>query len=656
VGMLIANLKSMWISFPAKRRLMVSMVAASFGLLMCFSQSKVIAEGLRAEDFGAYPGHEEPLYKGIETESLYITMRDGVKIAADVLLPKNLPSGTKVPAILKMTCYWRAAEFRPPMSWFQKPDEFERVFTSHGYALVLVDVRGTGASFGTRPYPWSKEEVSDGYDLADWIIAQPWSNGKVGAIGTSYSGTTAEFLATTNHPAVKAIVPRFADNDIYFDIAFPGGISFDWMMKNWGYYTHLLDNDIVPKDAGLMGRLFVRGVKPVDSDKGRRLLKQAVAEHAKNADVYRLATSATYRDDINSSAGITVDDFSPHHYITDIERSGVGVFSWGGWMDETMADAAIRRFLTYTNPQRTVIGPWNHGGEEHASPYLPARTPTDPDMRHQWLDCIKFFDYYLKGIDNGVMSQKVLIYYTMGEEKWKSTTVWPPAGSTSQRWYMASDNTLSQEAPAAETGADTYTVNFDATTGNQNRWHTQMGGDVIYPERSEQDRLLLTYTSPPLSDSLEITGHPVVTLHVTSTHEDGAFFVYLEDVDEQGKSTYITEGELRALHRKISDEPPPYKMLTPYHSFKRKDGAPLIPAEIATLTFGLHPTSVLIQKGHRLRIAIAGEDKDTFVRIPAEGTPTITVSRNKKFASCIDLPIIRSDKEKHIESVKGEQQ
>ncbi|GAB4337903.1 MAG: CocE/NonD family hydrolase [Candidatus Abyssubacteria bacterium] len=599
-----------------------------------------IGAGQESSSFGTYEG-AAPKYSGMSTQSLYVTMRDGVKIAVDVVLPKNLPEDAKIPAVMKMTCYWRAVDYRPPLSWFRRSGEFERVFTGHGYALVLVDVRGTGASFGARPYPLSREEVLDGSDLADWIIAQPWSNGKVGSIGTSYSGTTAELLAVNNHPAVKAVIPRFADHDLYFDIAYPGGILFDWMMKNWGHYTHLLDNNIVPSEAGLMGRLFVRGVKPVNGDTARRLLRQAVAEHADNGDVYELVTSATFRDDANALSGVTLDDLSTHTFRKDIERSNVGVFSWGGWMDETMADAAIRRFMTYSNPQRTVIGPWSHGGEHHASPYLSTDTPTDPSMERQWLECVKFFDYFLKDIDNGVMDEKVLFYYTMGEERWKTTTVWPPKGSVTQRWYLSAGNTLSSEPPSERSGADRYTVDFEATTGATNRWHTQMGGDVSYPDRAEQDRRLLTYTSEPLAEDTEITGHPVVTLYVASTHTDGAFFVYLEDVDENGRVTYVTEGQLRALHRKVSTDEPPYAMLVPYHSFKREDGAPLVPGETAELTFGMHPTSVLIRKGHRIRIAIAGHDKDTFARIPAEGNPVITIERNARFSSHIDLPIIQ---------------
>ena len=96
---------------------------------------------------------------------------------------------------------------------------------------------------------------------------------------------------------------------------------------------------------------------------------------------------------------------------------------------------------------------------------------------------------------------------------------------------------------------------------------------------------------------------------------------------------------MRAVHRQVSTETPPYKMLTPYHSFKKKDAMPLVPGEVTELTFGLLPTSVLIEKGHRLRIAIAGHDKDTFARIPAEGTPEISVQCNSVYASHVDLPM-----------------
>jgi len=256
---------------------------------------------------------------------------------------------------------------------------------------------------------------------------------------------------------------------------------------------------------------------------------------------------------------------------------------------------------------------------------------------YEWL---RFLDHYLKGVDTGLDSGKLLYYFTIGEGKWKSTNIWPIAETKSIRWYLNEGNLLSTDAPNSGTGEDAYKVNFDATTGEKNRWHTQVGGQVSYPDRSTEDQKLLTYTSAPFSTDTEITGYPMIDLFITSTAEDGAFFVYLEDIDEQGVVNYLTEGDLRALQRKVSAEPPPYRMAVPYHSFRKQDAMPLEPGKIAELKFGLQPTSVLIKKGHRLRIAIAGADKDTFARIPAGGTPAITVLRNKANPSSIELPVI----------------
>ena len=237
-----------------------------------------------------------------------------------------------------------------------------------------------------------------------------------------------------------------------------------------------------------------------------------------------------------------------------------------------------------------------------------------------------------------------MIYYTLGEERWKRTPVWPPQGTAMERWYLAAGHTLSRSLPADEPGTDTFAVDFQASTGDCNRWW-EMGPvfrqTVIYARRAEAARHLLTYTTPPLPEDVEIAGHPVVMLQVASTEPDCAFYVYLEDVDERGQVTYVTEGQLRAIHRKVSAEPPPYCLQVPYHSFKEADAQPLVPGEVAEITFGLLPTSVVIRKGHRLRLGIAGHDEGTFIRIPAAGTPVWTVARNRDYASYIDLPVVR---------------
>jgi putative CocE/NonD family hydrolase len=595
-------------------------------------------------EFGTSEIHRTPQYKGVTTQSLYIPMRDGVEIAIDVNLPKGLPAGEKVPSILIMARYWRSFQLRMtqpgkvPMGPRPAIADF---LTSYGYAVITVDARGTGASFGTWQYPFSPEEIADYGEVVAWTINQPWSNGVVGAIGHSYEGTTAELLTVAHPTAVKAVIPQEIEFDLYADIVFPGGILNEWFIKVWDDTNRALDYNKVPKEWGFTARLFVKGVRPVDADKERRRLQRAIAEHSNNTDVYQAVRNITYRDDPFGSYSATLDDMSVFNHKQGIERSGAAIFGWGSWLDAAYADTVIHRFINCGNPQRAVIGAWSHNLQTHGSPYVKPKSAPIPGLKAQWRESLRFFDYHLKGIYDEEISDRVMLYFTMGEEKWHATTVWPPAGTVMERWYLAEDNLLAQEPPTTESGADTYSVDFEASTGTNNRWHTPDGvTPVIYKDRVEEDRRLLTYTSPPLAQDTEITGHPIVTLYVASTADDGAFYVYLEDVDERGKVTYVTEGQLRAIHRKVAAEPPPYTVLVPHHSFKRGDAMPLVPGEVAELSFGLLPTSVLIRKGHRIRIAIAGHDKDTFARIPAQGTPVLTVQRNSIHASYIDLPII----------------
>ncbi|MCP3985717.1 MAG: CocE/NonD family hydrolase, partial [bacterium] len=158
---------------------------------------------------------------------------------------------------------------------------------------------------------------------------------------------------------------------------------------------------------------------------------------------------------------------------------------------------------------------------------------------------------------------------------------------------------------------------------------------------------------------LEVTGHPLATLYVTSTAEDGAVFVYLEDVDPDGNIAHVTEGMLRILHRRLSPAPMPMAGVAflmpgvpmiptpgasfrmpgvPYRTFDRADAAPLNEGDVAELVFDLLPTSYLFERGHRIRVAIAGADKDHFALIPEGGPPTLQVFREANRASRITLP------------------
>ena len=582
-------------------------------------------------------------------QSLYVTMRDGVRIAVDVWLPEELDDTSTIPALMHATRYWRARQ--NVAEGYENDNRFVEAqsINAAGYALVLVDARGSGASFGTRPYEMSVTEAQDYGEIVDWIIAQPWSNQNVGAYGVSYAGNTAEMLALNQHPAVKAIAPLFNDFDNFGHLIFPGGVLTIGFLEDWGNSVHAQDQNDICGSNGLTGaacdslKSTWLGVKPVGADQDGRILAQAVAEHAANVHPYEAALAYEYRDDPwGGEGGVRNVGYlrSPAGHLPDIEASSVAMFIRVGWQDAGTVNGALGRYMTIDNPQKVFIGPWDHGASNDADPFHPFDTPVSPTKEQQLTELISFFDRFLKDDGDATLASSVT-YYTLGADRWTTTEVWPPEGFEDETWYFAAEGLLTKSQPQSPSGADDYIIDFEATTGRHNRWYTNNGsGDVRYPDRAAEDEKLLTFTSEPFEHDTEITGHPVVTLFVRSTHDDGAFLAYLEDVAPDGKVTYITEGQLRAVMRRESDEPAPYKKIGPHRSELRADAMPLIPGEVAELTFELWATSVLIKEGHRLRIAIAGADKDSFLRYPRNGdVPTISVERNRTYPSRVSIPV-----------------
>ncbi len=584
-------------------------------------------------------------------QAIYVTMRDGVQIAIDIWLPADLEDGATIPTLIHATRYWRARQ--NVADGYENDNRFaeaEKV-NKEGYAQVLVDARGSGASFGTRPYEMSVAEATDYGEIVDWIIAQPWSNQNVGAYGVSYAGNTAEMLAINKHPAVKAIAPLFNDFDNFGHLIFPGGLLTVGFLERWGNRVHARDendicgtDEVTGADCEALKNTWL-GVKPVDTDADGRILAQALAEHTANIHPFKAALIYEYRDDPwGGEGGVRNVGYlrSPAGHLPDIEASDVAMFIRAGWQDAATVNGTLGRYMTISNPQQVFIGPWDHGASNDADPFHPYDTPVAPTGEQQFGEMIAFFDKFLKEGGDATVDSSVT-YYTLGADRWSTTTVWPPAGFENESWYFSADGMLTRAEPQSSTGADDYTIDFTATTGRHNRWYTNNGsGDVMYPDRAAEDGKLLTFTSEPFAQDAEITGHPVITLFVRSTQADGAFLVYLEDVAPDGKVTYITEGQLRGVMRRETDTPPPYKKPGPHRSELRADALPLVPGEVAELSFELWATSVLIREGHRLRIAIAGADKESFLRYPRNGeVPTITVERNRVYPSHVSIPVRR---------------
>lgn len=580
-------------------------------------------------------------YATVQATSHYLTMRDGVQIAIDVMLPAERTPKTRLPALMVMARYWRSFEFlfpQPPKKAFIGPRETVADYLIPlGFAVVVVDARGTGASTGVSTTPFAHEEIADYGEVAQWIEAQAWCSGNIGALGISYEGATAQRLLTTGVKAVKAVIPQEIEYDIYEDVALPGGIFNLAFIKAWSESNKALDSNKPSKMFPFFARLIIKGVRPVDSDrKTHAVLRQAIQDHQGNTDVYAAISAVTYRDDIFGNTGMTLDDFSLPRDERAIQASGAALFTWGSWLDAATASSALRNFNTLSNPQIVIIGAWKHEMTGHGSPYLPAKTAPNPTQAQQWQAMAQFFDQTLR--QETPPTGKKLFYYTLGEEAWKETDTFPLPNTKMQTWYFQANHGLAPEAPDRLDASDSYTVNFDATTGKTNRWHTQLPAPLVYRDRATQDRLLLTYTSEPLTQDTEMTGFPVVSLFVASSEPDCAFFVYLEEVDEKGYVRYLTEGQLRSIHHSHT------KTLlhdVPHRTFKREDATPLPVNEFTEVTFALLPVSVLIRHGRCVRVAIAGADSETFARIPAQGTPVWQIARGRAMPSGIQLPIVK---------------
>lgn len=577
--------------------------------------------------------------------SVYVTMRDSVRIAVELWLPAEVVQGKKVGTIAWFTRYWRASitaeEPSPP-----RMSLGERV-NSAGYAFAHVDVRGSGASFGKRLVEYPDEEVWDSGEIIDWLSKQDWSNGRVATDGISYTGNTAELAAVPNHPALRATTPRFTDFDNYAQIHFPGGLQSTKYLTAWGDFVKALDrNDVsaLRTIANMPNLTQTQGIKPVERDEDRSLLREALVQHLDNVYFVDHGGEWLYRNDLGGVA--RTGEWIPRRplftYRKEIEAAHLPMMHWAGWLDSGTADGALARFATFDAPNVTLIGPWNHGALRTAHVYETPSKPVEPSVDEQWQEVFAFLGRYLDEASAHESAPRCVRYFTMGEDRWKTTDVWPPENIEYRTYYFSGDQHLVPTHPRPTDEFDVYAVKFSVGSGKSTRWTTSFGGtDVHYPDRGEVDRQLLCYTSAPLEEDLEITGHPIVRLFASSTHEDGAFIVYLETLAPDGKVVYLTEGMLRAIHRKISQEPPPYETFGPYHSYLSKDAMPLVPGEVAELAFKLFPTSVRIPAGHAIRVAIAGHDKDTFVRVPARGRPFINLHRSDPHLSRIELPVAR---------------
>jgi putative CocE/NonD family hydrolase len=400
------------------------------------------------------------------------------------------------------------------------------------------------------------------------------------------------------------------------DLFSPGGIANDAMMSGWGGDTLLRDygRSSDPKDgfdcaarAEDCAKLFPR-LQPVDGDSAYRQLRAAIASRVRHwqPEDYR---GVEFRDD-RARNGYTEFSSSPAAYISGLRRQRTPALYWGSWMDAGTADAALARYRSLPEVPTVVwITANTHINDKLTDPFFPKDSAPLPSLEEQWASMLDF----INGVRRHEPIRREIHYYVLGARTFRTTREWPPSDAQSVELRFGPEHSLISSAAASSEGEDRYAVDQTATTGDASRWSTQLGTPAAYPDRQHEDSKLLTYTSAPFDEDMELLGSSSVTLYVATTGKDPAFFSYLEDVGPDGRVTYLTEGLFRAVHRQPA--PPdtlPYAQAEPAKSYLRQDARPMVPDRVAKLTFPVFPVAALIRRGHRLRLTLAGADRSVF--------------------------------------------
>lgn len=574
--------------------------------------------------------------------SRYVTMPDGVRLALDVYLPvgEDIDPSGRFPTVLVLTPYYRRFKVTAPGA---EPSPniaiYRDFFVPRGYALVTLDVRGCGASFGTRDCFRSPREREDYREIANWIVAQPWSSGVIGSTGISYLGAAACFLASTGHPAVKAIAPLFSVHDTYADHVFPGGIKCTTVTENYDDLVSALDldkRDLLAPYPYFNDKRYA-GPQPVDEDTDGTLLAEALEQHKDSFRMRDLAPEFAFREEAAShDPEMHSGSFSPYWYLSQVPGQ-VNILSVSGWYDgSAFVNGSIARFLS--NPgadNRLLLGPWDHGARTNGSPWRNAGSkPEFPILG----EILRFFDEHLVGKDTGLKKELPVHFHTLHAEKWSASPTWPPHDH-STRLFFSENGQLVQSAPKTISNAS-YQVSFSTGTGPNSRFE-RLGAlpvEDYYKDWDGREKRMLCFASEPLERDLELSGHVTIQLNVSSSEHDGSVFVYLSEVDANGRSWYITEGSLRLLHRAEASPPKSYDVNWTYRSFHREHAKHMQPGVLENVKISLLPISWNFQAGSRLRIAIAGTDSDHFAQVTHGRPPLLNFTLGGENGCFIDLP------------------
>ena len=520
--------------------------------------------------------------------AVMLEMSDGVQLAAGLYFPAD--EAAPSPVVYIDEWYGRAVEVT---------GHAIDVYRQAGFAVAIVDARGYGASFGAQPGFATQRSKQDQREVLAWLAAQPWSNGQVSTLGLSLSGALAGVMTGSGSPHLGAAVIRAADYNQYDMNLYPGGIANGNMM---GMVVEFVNGTHWEPCLEDLASCALLGVLPAPGDTDLSLLQAAMREHRGNIDPVGIL-SAIYSDDRVGDG--TWASMTPAEHPEVIVPTRVVA----SWVDGLTADSALLRYASHANtPMHVVIGSSTHTGALEGDPF--STTPfveASPSALESAGEDVEFMQSVFAGEALG----REIRYVVLGDGSWKTTEVWPPAGVVREAFTLAPGALTRTGGETREAGAITHHVDPTTSTGPLNRWASQRGAPIHYGDRRNAPGQLLSFDAAPVELDTELVGNAELCLELGIDQSDGIVLAYLEDVAPDGRVSYLTEGELRLLHRATTGAPCDPAPGTA-RSFAREDAAEVIPGESMRVEIPFAATAALIRRGHHLRLSLAGADAGTF--------------------------------------------
>jgi len=552
-------------------------------------------------------------------------MRDGVRLSTDLYLPAG---GGAHPVILLRTPYESTRDMHIDWAvWWAR----------RGYAAVIQDCRGKYESEGSF-YAYT-DEGRDGHDTLEWIAAQPWCNGKIGMSGRSYGGIVQWQAAVQGSPHLTAIAPQVIMGDYFGEYHRIGG-AVQWALTALAAVTFETAVALTQRGcAQIFGnQRFYRHLPLITADEA--LIGRPIPyfrdwlEHSLDDGYWRALNTHERVGQVTVPVCQQAAWYDP--YTDAMFRLWNGVREGGG------SELARRNQKIYVIPWTHHIPEGSRLGDVEFGP------GAFVDLNAEDL---RWFDYWLKGIDNGIMAEPPIKIFVMGRNAWRYEQEWPLARTVYTPFYLHSggkantlygDGTLSPEPPGAEP-PDRFSYDPDdpvpTVGGNHSLWTLiKFAAEPVYPGPIDQRPIerrddVLCYTSAPLEQELEVTGPLEVVLYAASSARDTDFTAKLVDVHPSGHAIHLAEGIIRARHR---------------GGLGRAEL--LEPGEVAEYRIRLAATSNLFRRGHRIRLEISSSNFPRFDHNLNTGEPIATgtarqiahqtVLHSGAYPSHILLPVI----------------